>query len=172
MKFNKILDVTESDAPFVQAGYERENNQMLQYDDSDLTMQEDYDNDGYEGEMEDDDRSEQDFQEHLEHDLAIIHPESAGMMDDWKCAEIKVDEIVSDPNEQQQRQYDLSHGDSDSSIDSFFKPEADQNVQLISDDALAAIRRNNYDFTTITRVHDDEWSCFNYFSYHQSYLKN
>lgn len=156
MKFNKILDVTESDSPFVQSGCERENNQMLQYDDSDLTLHEhndDFDNDGYEGEIEDDDRSEQDLQEHLEHDLAIIHPESAGMMDDWKCAEIKVDEIVSDPNEQ--RQYDLSHGESDSSIDSFFKPEADQNVQLISDDALAAIRRNNHDFTTITRVHDE-----------------
>jgi hypothetical protein len=153
MKFNKILDVTESDSPFVQTGCERENNQMLQYDDSDLTLHDDYDNDGYEEEIEDDDRSEQDFQEHLERDLAIIHPESAGMMDDWKCAEIKVDEIVSDQSEQ--RQYDLSHGDSDSSIDSFFKPEADQNVQLISDDALAAIR-HNYDFTTITRVHVDE----------------
>lgn len=143
MRFNKIVDVTESDSSLVQTYGERETNDMLQYDDSDL-----HDNDY--GLDDDNDAL-------LEHDLAIIHPESAQIMDDWKCAEIKVDEISSDPRaEEDEPHYDLSPEDSDSSMDSFFKPEADQNIQLLSDDAIAAMRRQNNDYTTITRV-DDEW---------------
>lgn len=137
MKFNKILDVTESDLPLVQTYCERETNDMLQYDESDFAF---HDNDY------DDDNNDV-----LEHDLAIIHPESADILDDWKCAEIKVDEIVSDPNESN---YDLSL-DSDSSMDSFFKPEADQNIQLLSDDAISAMRRQNNEYITITRVDDE-----------------
>lgn len=139
MKFNKILDITESELPLVQTYSEREANEMLQYDESDLASHN-------ENDYGDDDV--------LEHDLAIIHPETAEMLDDWKCAEIKVDEIVSDPNADEPR-YDLSATDSDSSMDSFFKPEADQNIQLLSDDAIKAMRRHNNDYTTITHVDDE-----------------
>lgn len=161
MKFNKILDVTESDSPLVQTMSERETNQMLQYDETDLLHHrhdELYDEDEYNSdeEYEYNDEGEHDYQEHLEHDLAIIHPESAEILDDWKCAEIKVDEIVSDPHEVELRHHDLSPIDSDSSIDSFFKPEADQNVQLLSDDALTAMRRNNLDYITISAQLNDE----------------
>lgn len=141
MKFNKILDVTESDLALVQTHCERQTNDMLEYDESDFAS-----NDNDYG--DDDDGV-------LEHDLAIIHPETAEMLDDWKCAEIKVDEILSDPNIDEPR-YDLSPADSDSSMDSFFKPEADQNIQLLSDDAILAMRRHNNDYTTIARVDDDE----------------
>lgn len=153
MKFNKILDVTESESPLVQTTSEREANQMLQYDESDLAHHEDDSNseDEY-----NDEEGELDFQEQLEYDLAMIHPESAEILDDWKCAEIKVDEIVSDPNAVELRHHNLSPADSDSSIDSFFKPEADQNVQLLSDDALTAMRRNNLDYITIAARLNDE----------------
>lgn len=142
MKFNKILDVTESDLPLVQTHHERQTNDMLEFDESDFASNDnDYGND----DDDDDDGGA------LEHDLAIIHPETAEILDDWKCAEIKVDEILS-----AEPRYDLSPADSDSSMDSFFKPEADQNIQLLSDDAILAMRRHNSDYTTITRVDDDE----------------
>lgn len=155
MKFNKILDVTESESPLVQTTSEREANQMLQYDESDLVHHED-DNNSSEYDYNDDDEEDGvfDSQEQLEYDLAMIHPESAELLDDWKFAEIKVDEIVSDPNAL--RHHNLSSVDSDSSIDSFFKPEADQNVQLLSDDALTAMRRNNLDYITIAARLNDE----------------
>lgn len=144
MRFNRILDVTESDSPFVQAHSERDINEMLQYDESDMHQNED-------------DYPDEDSLGHLELDMAIIHPESAELLDDWKCAEIKVDEIVSDPLENEERRLDLSPADSNVSIesmDSFFKPEADQNGnqdQFLSDDVVAAMRRNNLDYITLTR---------------------
>lgn len=157
MKFNKILDVTESDEPIVQMMSEREANQMLQYDETDLIPHHnEHDEDEYNSDEDYQYDEHDDYQEHLEHDLAIIHPESAEILDDWKCAEIKVDEIVSDPNEEELRHHDLSPADSDSSIDTFFKPEADQNVQLLSDDALRAMRRNNLDYITIGARLNDE----------------
>lgn len=142
MKFTKILDVTESDLPLVQTHCERQTNDMLEYDESDFAS-----NDNDYG--DDDDGV-------LEHDMAIIHPETKDILDDWKCAEIKVDEILSDPNIDEPRYHDLSAADSDSSMDSFFKPEADQNIQLLSDDAIQAMRRHNTDYTTIARADDDE----------------
>lgn len=147
MKFNKIVDVTECDAPIVQTHSERFANQMLQFDESDINMMLD----------NDDDYSDQ-VMDNIEHDLAIIHPESVELLDDWKCAEIKVDEIVSDPME---RRLDLSPADSNASmesIDSFFKPEADQNgnhtEQILSDDVGVAMRRNNHDILTLTQSDD------------------
>jgi hypothetical protein len=112
---------------------------MLQFDESDFAGQhENYYDDEHDA---------------LEHDLAIIHPESSEILDDWKCTDIKVDEIVSDPNADAPR-YDLSATDSDSSMDSFFKPEADQNIQLLSDEAIMAMRRYN-NYTAITHVDNE-----------------
>lgn len=150
MKFNRILDVTECDSPLVQTYSERDTNQMLQYDESDLNMMLDNDDDyGDQNQMMDS----------LDYDLAIIHPESVELLDDWKCAEIKVDEIVSDPLENEQRRLDLSPVDSNASMesmDSFFKPEADQNgsssnEQILSDDVVEAMRRNNRDILMLTQ---------------------
>lgn len=150
MRFNKIVDVTECDATLVQTNSERLANQMLQYDESDINMMMD----------NDDDYSDQ-VMDNLEHDLAIIHPESAELLDDWKCAEIKVDEIVSDPMENEERRFDLSPADSNTSMesmDSFFKPEADQNgnnnEQILSDNVGVAMRRNNRDILTLTQADD------------------
>lgn len=151
MKFNRILDVTECDSPIVQTHSEREANQMLQYDESDINMM--LDND-------DDYCDENIMMDNLEHDLAIIHPETVELLDDWKCAEIKVDEIVSDPMENEERRLDLSPVESNASMesmDSFFKPEADQNgnnsnEQILSDDVVMAMRRNNFNILTLTRT--------------------
>ena len=143
--------MTECDAPFVQTHNERIANQMLQFDELDINMMLD----------NDDDYSDQVI-DNLEHDLAIIHPESVELLDDWKCAEIKVDEIVSDPMENEERRLDLSPADSNASMesmDSFFKPEADQNgnntEQILSDDVAVAMRRNNRDILTLTQAADD-----------------
>ena len=142
MKFNKIVDVTESENSLVQTHSEREANSMLQYDETDLINE---------------NRSEYEVndEEALEHDLAIIYPETVELMDDWKCAELKVDEIVSDPNVVEEFRYELSLVGSDSSLDSFFKPEADQNIQLLSEEAVSAMRHQNNDYATITRVDEE-----------------
>jgi hypothetical protein len=149
MRFNKIVDVTECDATLVQTNSERIANQMLQYDESDINMMLD-NNDDY----CDDDQ----VMDNLEHDLAIIHPESAELLDDWKCAEIKVDEIVSDPMENEERRFDLSPADSNTSMDSFFKPEADQNgnntEKFLSDNVEVAMKRSNRDMLTLTQADD------------------
>ncbi|CAH1720001.1 unnamed protein product [Chironomus riparius] len=151
MRFNKIVDVTECDEMFVQTHSERIANQMLQYDELDINMMLD----------NDDDYSDQVI-DNLEHELAIIHPESVELLDDWKCAEIKVDEIVSDAMENEEKRLDLSSADSNASMesmDSFFKPEADQNgnntEQILSDDIAFAMRRNNRDILTLTQAADD-----------------
>ncbi|KAG5681879.1 hypothetical protein PVAND_011286 [Polypedilum vanderplanki] len=153
MKFNKIVDVTESDSMLVQASYERELNQMLQFDESDMDMMMLVDND--------DDYCDQVPLDALENNVAIIHPESKELFEeDWKFTEIKVDEIVSDPLDDKERHHDLSPVDSNGSIESmdFYKPEADQNgnsnsnnERLLSDDVVIAMRRNNRDYNTLVR---------------------
>lgn len=143
MKFNRILDVTDSESPLVQTHNERDTNQMLQYDESDMNM------------LLDNDQVQ--MMDSLEHDLAIIHPESVELLDDWKCAEIKVDEIVSDLQQSENIRLDLSPVDSNASMDSFFKPEADQNSsgsneQILSDNVVMAMTRNNRDVLTFTQT--------------------
>lgn len=157
MKFNRILDVTDSESDWAQTTSERNTNQMLQYDESDMNQRLMMDND--------DDYYEQEPLESLEHDLAIIHPESKELLEeDWKCAEIKVDEIVSDPMENAERSHDLSSSsDSNGSMESmdwYYKPESEQNgnngnngnEQLLSDDVVIAMRRSNRDYATLTRA--------------------
>jgi hypothetical protein len=160
MKFNRILDVTESDAPMLQMQSERETNELLQYDETDLHHYHTHSHHHHQhchGNNEDDYPDHDSSMDQLEHDLAILHPETADMFEDWKCAEIKVDEIVSDPLVEDERRHDLSPVDSNVSIesmDSFFKPEADQNgsEQFISNDVVEAMRRNNRDYITLTRA--------------------
>lgn len=142
MKFTKIFDVTDSDTSMVQSQAERDNNQMLQFDDSDMTMH------------------EEDGQNQLQHDLDVLLPESREIMGDWTCAEIKVDEINSGALEKEDRKQDLSPTGSSSSIesmDSFYKPEADQSEheQLLSDHVQNALRRDAKDYATITRGLED-----------------
>lgn len=111
MKFTKIFDVTDSETSMVQSQTERETNQMVQYEESNMTT------------------NEEDEQNQLQHDLDVLLPESREIMGDWTCAEIKVDEINSGALEEEDKRQDLSPTGSTSSIesmDSFYKPEADQ----------------------------------------------
>lgn len=81
------------------------------------------------------DEHEQNFQ----HDIEVLLPESIEIMGDWTCAEIKVNEINSD--ERDGRRDSLSPAGSSSSIesmDSFYKPEADQSEH---DQNLSELRR-------------------------------
>lgn len=96
-------------------------------------QQEDYDTP-----MHDDDQ-----QDIIQHDLEVLHPESKEMMGDWTCAEIKVDEINSNEDDRP----DMSPTDSTSSMDSFYKPEADQSEheQSLSEHVTNAFRRDTKD---------------------------
>lgn len=108
MKFTKIFDYTDSESATVP---ERDFNQNLQCDDSEASPNDD------------------DEQSIVQHDLEVILPESKEIMGDWTCAEIKVDEINSDPLETDSKKPELSPTSSSNSIesmDSFYKPEADQ----------------------------------------------
>lgn len=141
MKFTKIFDVTDSESS-IQSQTERETNQMLQYDDSDMMM------------------NEEDEQNQIQHDLDVLLPESREIMGDWTCAEIKVDEINSGALEEEDQRQELSPTGSSSSIesmDSFYKPEADQSEheQLLSDHVQNALRRDTKDYATITRGIED-----------------
>lgn len=142
MKFTKIFDVTDSDSPLVQSQMERDNNQQLMFDDTDMTMHDDDENDS----------------EMIQHELNILYPETRELSD-WKCAEIKVDEIVSNAfDDDDDLNGELSPAGSTSSMDSFYKPEADQtseHEQLICDDVVSALQRDHRDFATITRGVDD-----------------
>jgi hypothetical protein len=134
MKFTKIFDVTDTDS--VTSPTEIEANKQLQYDDEML---------------EDDDESV-----NIQHDLEVLLPESKEMMSDWTCAEIKVDEIKSDEVENDERRNDLSPTGSNSSnesLDSFYKPEADQSDhdQILSDHVVHALRRDAKDYAKIAR---------------------
>ena len=128
MKFTKIFDYTDDvNVP------ERDINQNLQCDESEASM------------------NDEDEQSIVQHDLEVILPESKEIMGDWTCAEIKVDEINSDPLENDDKRADLSPSSSSASIesmDSFYKPEADQSEheQNLSEHVANALRREARDF--------------------------
>lgn len=128
MKFTKIFDFTDNDST---TGPERDCN--LQRDESEGSLNED------------------DEQSIVQHDLEVILPESKEIMGDWTCAEIKVDEINSDPLENENKRHDLSPTGSSASIesmDSFYKPEADQSEheQNLSEHVTNALRREARDY--------------------------
>lgn len=138
MKFTKILDMTDSESVMSQT--EHDANQKLEYDDSEMMMDE---------EME---------RNLFQHDLEVLLPESKEIMSDWTCSEIRVDEINSD--ELDSKRQEMSPTGSSSSIesmDSFYKPEADQKEhdQLLSDHVVTALRRDTKEYATITRDIDE-----------------
>lgn len=95
--------------------------------------------------------NDDDQQDIIQHDIEVLLPESKDIMSDWTCAEIKIDEINSDPMENDDMRQDLSPTGSSSSIesmDSFYKPEADQ---MLSEHVTNALRRDIRDFTTHAR---------------------
>lgn len=96
--------------------------------------------------------NDDDQQDNIQYDIEVLLPESKEIMSDWTCAEIKIDEINSDPMENDDMRQDLSPTGSSSSIesmDSFYKPEADQSDQMLSDHVTNALRRDIRDYTTI-----------------------
>lgn len=124
MKFNKIFDMTDSDAASM-AHSETENNQMLQYDE--IFHHDDSDN-------------------HIHNQLI---PESREMMSDWTCAEIKIDEIKSENLDTM-----ISSGDRSSSVesmDSFYKPEADQSEheQILSETVMDVLKKDVKNYSII-----------------------
>lgn len=130
MKFTKIFDFTDGDSS---TAPERVFSHNLQCDDSESSLN---------------DENEQSM---VQHDLEVILPESKEIMGDWTCAEFKVDEINSDPLETENKRPDLSPTSSSSSIesmDSFYKPEADQSEheQNLSEHVSNALRREVRDF--------------------------
>lgn len=140
MKFTKIFDVTDNESLLNQSQTEDDVDQMHQYEDSEMLHSDD--------------------EQHMEHDLDVLLPESRDIMADWTCAEIKIDEINSDALEANTMRKDLSPTGSSSSIesmDSFYKPEADQNEheQLMSEHVQTALRRDVKDYATITRDIDE-----------------
>lgn len=125
MKFNKIFDVTDSDSQATSTHDVYHNSEMMT------------------------DEEEQDL---IQHDVEVLLPESKEMMGDWTCSEIKVDEINSDALDDDDMRLDLSPAGSSSSIesmDSFYKPEADQSEheQMLSD-----LRRDLQGTETFNRI--------------------
>ena len=88
--------------------------------------------------------------------LEVLLPESKEIMGEWTCSEIKVDEINSNDLNGENR-VDMSPTGSTSSIesmDSFYKPEADQKEhELLSHDI--ATRRDAKEHSTATRDIED-----------------
>lgn len=118
-------------------------NQAYQNDDSEMTMM-----------------TDEDEQNIIQHDLEVLLPESKEIMGDWTCAEIKVDEINSDETENVTKRHDMSPTSSSSSMesmDSFYKPEADQSEheQTLSEHAVNGLRRDSKDYATNSRGFDE-----------------
>lgn len=141
MKFTKIVDMNADSvgSSVVQSETERDANEMLQYDDM----------------MHDEDE-----QDNIQYDLEMLLPESREILNEWTCAEIKVDEISSDPSANVERRQDISPTGSTSSIesmDSFYKPEADQSEheQLLSEQVVRALQRDTKDYTKIAAKVDE-----------------
>lgn len=133
MKFTQIFDITDNESIISQM--EHDNDQKLEFD---------------EEMMLDAEEERNIFQNNLE----VLLPESKEIMGDWTCAEIKVDEINSNENRN-----DMSPTGSTSSIesmDSFYKPEADQKEhELLSKDDVTVARRDAKEYSTITRDIED-----------------
>jgi hypothetical protein len=139
MNFRKILDMTDTESIISQT--ERDANQKLEYDDDDMMMDED------------------DEKNIFQHDLEVILPESKEIMSDWTFSVIRVNEINSNEMDEEMRQEMSQTGSSSSieSMDSFYKPEADQkdHEQLLSDNVVTALRRDTKEYATITRDIDE-----------------
>lgn len=134
MKFTKILDMTDNESSIAQSEAEDEN---IQFDESEMMM------------------NNEEETEHIQHDLDVLMPESKEMMSDWTCAEIKVDEITSD--EKREEMSPTGSNSSIESMDSFYKPEADQSgtEQTFSEQVANALRRDARDHATIARDNKD-----------------
>lgn len=139
MKFSKILDMTDTES--ITSQTEHDANQKLEFDDSEMLM---------------DEETEKDI---FQHDVEVLLPESKEMMGDWTCSGIRVDEINSDELDDESRLETSPSGSSTSieSMDSFYKPEADQKEhdQLLSDNVVAALHRDTKDFATISHSIDE-----------------
>lgn len=119
MKFTKIFDMNDESS---MAQNQTENNANQQPEDNEMSV----------------DDQEQNFQ----HDIEVLLPESMEIMGDWTCAEIKVDEINSYEMENNEKRENLSPTGSSCSIesmDSFYKPEADQSEH---EQNLSELRRD------------------------------
>lgn len=119
MKFTKIFDMTD-ESPMASNQNETDTNE--QAEDNEMSQ----------------DEQEQNFQ----HDIEVLLPESMEIMGDWTCSEIKVDEINSDALENDEKRENMSPTGSSCSIesmDSFYKPEADQSEH---DQNLIELRRD------------------------------
>lgn len=135
MKFTNIFDVTDDES---QA--DNDNSHMIHYDSESA----------FQGDMD----------QQSVHDLEAIISESVEIMPDWRCAAIKVDEINSNEVLTESQREDLSPTGSSTSIesmDSFYKPEADQKEhdQTLSEHVHAALLDNVKDYATVTRDIDD-----------------
>lgn len=131
MKFTKIVDMTDTESIISQT--DQDAIQKLEYDD----------------EMMLDPEEERNL---FQHDLEVLLPESREIMKDWMCAEIKVDEITS--NDLDNVMSPTGSSSSIESMDSFYKPEADQkehDEELFSEHVVSALRRDTKEYATITR---------------------
>lgn len=105
--------------------------------------------------------NDDDEQDNVQHDIEVLLPESKEMMCDWTCAKIKIDEINSDSLESDEKIEEMSANGSSSSIesmDSFYKPEADQNEheqQTFCEHVTSALRRESREFPTIGNGNDE-----------------
>jgi hypothetical protein len=134
MKFTKIVDMTDTESIISQA--DQDAIQKLEYDDEMML-------DSEEG------------RNLFQHDLEVLLPESKEIMKEWTCAEIKVDEInTSDLNSDRNVMSPTGSSSSIESMDSFYKPEADQkehDEELLSEHVVSALRRDTKEYATITR---------------------
>lgn len=105
--------------------------------------------------------NDDDEQDIIQHDIEVLLPESKEMMSDWTCAEIKIDEINSDSLENDEKREEMSPNGSSSSMesmDSFYKPEADQNEhdqQSMCEHVTSALRRESREFPTFGNGNDE-----------------
>lgn len=153
MKFAKIFDMTDDEDEDHEEPDDNEANDNLQYDDA-LMME---------------DPSEQGV---IKHDLEALIPESKDIMSDWKCSMIRVAGINSDEQEKEEEEGEekdeatkmeasaIGSSSSMESMDSFYKPEADQSEheQILSQNVVSALNRDTRDYATIARDIDErDW---------------
>lgn len=118
--------MTDSDAASI-ALSETETNQMLQYDEL---------------------FNHDDNESLIQQDVALLLPETKEIMSDWTCAEIKIDEINSENV--------ITSDDRTSSVesmDSFYKPEADQSEHeqqnLMSENVIDVLNKDTKNYTIL-----------------------
>lgn len=132
--FTKILDMTDNES--IASQTEHDANQKLEFDDSEMLM------------------GEEDEETIVQHELKVLVPESKEILKDWRCSGIVVNEISSDDREDNRQEMSPTGSSSSiESMDSFYKPEADQkeHEQLLSDQVVTALQRDTKEYATITR---------------------